>query len=294
MIPADHETRATTPVIVCAADDAYALCLATMLHSLEHHLRRYKTIQVVVLYTALKASNRRKIIATLNKKRISLTWIRVDDNRVRCLTTSQRISKATYYRLLIEEALPECPRVLYLDCDLVINNDIGLLWDERLDGALLLAVPQVSPDASTASSKRGLPSYKDLGIPPDTKLFNAGVLSIDLSAWRQHRISERIIEYLHRYNDKVLWWDQDGLNAILHSEWRMLDYRWNVMTSIFRYFDCWKDSPFERAQYYDIITHPFIIHYNSSSKPWNGDYNLPYKEYFFRYLDRTRWCGWRP
>ncbi len=49
------------------------------------------------------------------------------------LTTSNaHISIETYYRFIIQEALPFYSKLLYLDCDLVVNGDVAELFDIEL------------------------------------------------------------------------------------------------------------------------------------------------------------------
>ena len=210
------------------------------------------------------------------------------------LKVSGHISRATYYRLLLEDSFPSINRLIYLDADTIVNADIAALWDIEIGDALLLAAPQISLYSGTVSGPRGVPDYKLLGLDPKTKCFNAGVLCINLSGWRKHEVSSQVIEYLRTMSDGVLWWDQDGLNAVLHARWRALDYRWNLQTSLFDSYDTWRESPLPRLDYYRALTEPYIIHFSAAPKPWSANYPFLYQDLFFRYLDETKWNGWRP
>jgi lipopolysaccharide biosynthesis glycosyltransferase len=287
-------TRDDSPVIVCALDDNYSMCLAAMLKSLEENLGSGTRARVFLLQRNVSESHKQRIEATLNRRRLDVTWTPIDDSRVKDLKVDRHISTATYYRLLIEDSLPHLHKAIYIDCDAIITEDVQKLWTQPFDGAHLLAVPQLSPDASLAGSRNGLRAHAELGIAPHTRLFNAGVLLMNLSLWRKDEISDRVIRYLNKYETHVLWWDQDGLNAILPGKWRALDSRWNLMISLFRYYSSWRESPFGKAEYYRLTTQPYIVHYNSISKPWQSTYALPFKDLFFRYLDKTAWKDWRP
>jgi lipopolysaccharide biosynthesis glycosyltransferase len=287
-------TAESAPVIICALDDNYSMCLAAMLKSLEENLGNDIRARVYLLQRNVSESHRQRIQATLDPRRLEVIWITIDDSRVKHLKIDHHISTATYYRLLVEDCLPQLQKAIYIDCDAIVIEDVQKLWNQPLEAVHLLAVPQLSPDASLAGSKRGLPVHAKLGIAPDTRLFNAGVLLMNLSLWRQDHISDRVIAYLTKYEKDVLWWDQDGLNAILTGKWRALDYRWNLMISLFRYYRSWRESPFNRTEYYKLIKQPCIVHYNSTSKPWHATYSLPFKDLFFRYVDKTPWKGWRP
>lgn len=294
MTPPESIIPTTVPVLVCAFDDNYAMSAAAMLKSVELNLATYNQIRVFILEGALHRINRDRIAGSLDPARVQLVWVPVEEGKIDGLKVDRHVSKATYYRLLIEELLPAVDRAIYLDSDVIVCGDLGQLWDTPRAGAHLLAAAQVSPDASTAGSARGLRTYKALGLASDAKLFNAGVLLIDLALWRRDSVSDRVIAYLRQYADEVLWWDQDGLNAILASHWQPLDGRWNVMTSLFRYYRSWMESPFNEHDYYGMTQHPLIVHYNSASKPWQPDYAQPFRDVFYKYLDQTTWRGWRP
>jgi lipopolysaccharide biosynthesis glycosyltransferase len=202
---------------------------------------------------------------------------------------------AAYYRLLIPNVLPdEIEKLIYLDADMVINTDIRKLWDMDVGQNYVLAVQEQCKDAQYVSSKKALPSYQDLGIDPAAKYFNSGVMLINLKKWRADNISEKIIEYLQEYSEKVLYWDQDGLNAVLAGKWGELNHRWNLLSQTFTN-PCWDDGPIKDRQIYEKLIHdPYIVHFNSPSKPWHVKNKHPYKNLFFHYLSMTKWAGWQP
>ena len=75
------------------------------------------------------------------------------------------ISKATYYRLLIADILPkEIDRVLYLDCDIIVNDSLEELWGIDMTGKAIAASPQIG---SGHDCER-------LGYPIEDGYFNAG------------------------------------------------------------------------------------------------------------------------
>ena len=54
------------------------------------------------------------------------------------------LSKETYARILIPELLPDFERLLYLDCDTIIEGSIVQLWKIDLGDALVGMVPDYS------------------------------------------------------------------------------------------------------------------------------------------------------
>jgi lipopolysaccharide biosynthesis glycosyltransferase len=285
--------------VVCAADNCYAIPLAVMLYSLVSHLQQQKNIVIFVIDGGISWWNKKKIIRSLHKFKqgLSLQWLNPKKSGLfsdLCeLKVSHYITVTAYYRLLIPYLLPKAlKKVIYLDSDLLIQEDLSQLWKIELGDNYLLAVQDMG--APYVSSPYGLSNYQELGIPADYKYFNSGVMAINLNKWKAENISIKIIEYLTKYPEYLRWWDQDGLNAILANKWGEIDPRWNQIPHIYSY-KRWQESPFSEATYKAIISSPYIIHFATRSKPWNFKINYkPSEKLFFQYLDRTAWSGWRP
>ena len=273
------------PVIVCGADDAYAAPMTVMLRSLQDHLVRYPKSQVYVLDNGMGRSSRRRVAASLDASRLALTWIKVQIPRDR-YPVSGHISSAAYARIFIPDLLPQaCHKAIYLDCDMVCNSDIGELWDTPMGGKALLAVPEEGPLVGSS-----LPGCRELGIAPDARCLNSGVLVMDLAIWRQRRYRPKIEAYLHKYGAEIRFWDQDAINAVLAQDWAELDREWNRRVVPSEAVPA-KDAPRIVGQ---LRTSARIIHYAAAVKAWDPDAVHPGISFFHEWLDRTQWKGWRP
>jgi lipopolysaccharide biosynthesis glycosyltransferase len=297
-----------TLVVVCAADDAFAMPLAVMACSVLDNLNPKKRLLLYVIDGGITKRNKRKIESSLDLSRITLKWLTPDFSKLSNLKVSDHISYATYFRILIPDIIPESfHKAIYLDCDLVVIKDLDELWCTSFNGKHLLAVQDMAAPYMRSSKvlknydhcgpylsdDTALINYRELGLTGDYKYFNAGVLVINLDKWREDNISETVINYLHTNKKYVRWWDQDGLNAILAGKWKELDLRWNQGARIYRY-PSWGQSPYEKHLYNKILSNPYIIHFSMASKPWHFDCSHPARDLFFHYLDMTAWAGWRP
>lgn len=292
-------------VVVCAADDAYAMPLAvTMSSAIENLNENYKII-LFIIDGGIKKKNRQKILKSLSCDKCEVEFLPVPQSLIKEIKESHNnlknedrnktrqmdhISIASYYRLVIPELLPHwIEKVIYLDCDLVVKGDLKQLWQIDLRENYVLAAQDVSIRYVSAPS--GLLNHEELGISPESKYFNAGVLAINLKKWRDSKITTKAIKYFKQNKECVRWHDQDVLNAILAGQWEELDPKWNFQPMIDAY-SSWEVSPFSEDVYNDLMRAPYIIHYVTRLKPWNFHYT-PYKEYFFQYVDKTLWSGWR-
>lgn len=170
------------------------------------------------------------------------------------------VSEETYYRLFLNRVFDSTVRQsLYLDADLVVLGDLSRLMSTPLDGkaaaaALDLHVRRWSAVSSLA--KRG---------SPDNRYVNAGVLLIDIEAWRARQLSERSLQYLHEVGDEVGFWDQDALSHALSGDWIELDPRWNRLTDYWVYRDR-GTLPFD-APVVKSLEAPCIVQFASRFRP---------------------------
>ncbi|MHC5729689.1 MAG: glycosyltransferase family 8 protein, partial [Nostoc sp.] len=194
---------------------------------------------------------------------------------------SSTITTAAYYRLLIPQLLPkQFHKAIYIDSDVIVQGNIEGLWNIDIGEYYLLAAQDLG--APYVSSPRGLINYQELGISPESKYFNSGVLVMNLKKWREDQIFEKVIEYLTINKQYVRWHDQDALNAILAGKWGELEPGWNQMPYLFQY-SSWQDSPFTEDVFNQLINNPDIIHFSSRDKPWQNSCKHPYKDLFFQY-----------
>ena len=298
-------------VVVCSADDNYAMPLAVTLRSALENFKGNSKILFYVIDGGIKKHNKQKILKSIESEKCELEFLSIHDSlslaNLKETNKSldpdgQKIPKylsiAAFFRIFIPELLPtDINKAIYLDCDLVVNGDLSELWQYDLGNNYILAaqdtwIPYVS-------APNGLLNYQELGISADAKYFNSGVLTIDLKKWREDEICDKAINYFKHNKQYVRWPDQDVLNAILAGRWGQIDPKWNFNCSSFYDYDsgsylAWKgeDSLFSEDIYNNLINNPAIIHFVSEKKPWTSRHS-PLKEVFFKYVDRTEWAGWR-
>ncbi len=95
-------------------------------------------------------------------------------------------SPMTFARFQMEKCLDlGVDRILYLDADTLVLDDIEPLAATDLGDAVLAAVPDAFVDGSLRSGREHRPA----GVPDVDRYFNAGVLVIDLPKWRNNGVS---------------------------------------------------------------------------------------------------------
>lgn len=260
------------PAIAFAVDDNYCLPLLVAWQSLrETNPGLAREVPVVVLHEGLSAGSAARI--EFHARRLgldaSLRPARLPDLPYNVAFGGAR---ANYLRLAIPDALTGHDRVLYLDADLVIRDDLGPLLRADLRGMPIGAVRD--PVNPTYESGQALPGWQALGIPGHREYFNSGVLVIDQPAATRADLFGRALDMVAKHPQMLRLWDQDALNVAAGDRWHRLPGRWNSVP-----FSALVRTPWIRYKaasvtpLADLIAaedDAAITHYVSPAKPWKG------------------------
>jgi len=133
-------------VIVCSTDDKFVQHCTIMLVSL---LSNNKNVEIYILteYLTLKSIKILEDEVSQYNGKLHLMNINssvIDKFPMPKGSNLSHISRATYYRLLIPDILPDSiDKILYLDCDIIVNASIDNLWNVNLEGYAIAAVKQI-------------------------------------------------------------------------------------------------------------------------------------------------------
>ncbi len=126
-------------------------------------------------------------------------------------------------------------------------------------------------------------------MPAAATYVNSGVQLINVRRWHEERIAARLIDYAAQQGEKLLYHDQDAINALLHAQTLTLPYRWNFQVRMFRPRQTQLRGEYDAVL--DAGRDPAIIHYTSAKKPWMFTAFMPKKALYHAYLDKTPWRG---
>lgn len=192
------------------------------------------------------------------------------------------VSIATYYRLFITEVLPaDVDKILYLDGDMICRKNLSDLWNIALDGYAVGAVHDCDEDSHIRAKR--LPSFMKKGY------FNAGMLLINLEYWRKMECYNQFIECINKYSEYIKFHDQDVLNICFYDKCKWLPLTYNFQSS-FIFLPQYQADYSEIKEEIEQMKHdPAIIHYVSSSKPWNINCFFGYRGAWRFYWRKSLW-----
>lgn len=203
----------------------------------------------------------------------------------------ERGSLSTFARLYMAELLPEsAKRVLYLDCDLLVMDDISELAHMDMQGMLCAGVR----DCISAARLR----YD--GLSAKNVYINAGVMLIDLELWRRERISAVFEKYSDSYGGNVQYADQGIVNGALKGRILALEPKYNCYTAMYD-FSYSELMTFRKPPVYysyeeieKAKNEPCIVHFTTSFlslRPWFSGCTHPCFGKWNEYRKKTPWAA---
>ncbi len=273
--------------VACNIDTSYVKYCIVMLTSLFENNREVK-FHIHVIAGELSEEACQQLRNWVEKQYLhTLTIYEAGEDLLRgCMIYgNSHISLATYYRIFLETILPQdLQKVIYLDCDLIVNGSIQDFWDTNISDYAVGCVEDMWSGKTE--------NYTRLHYNASFSYFNAGVLLVNLVYWRQMKFQELAVEYISHHVNELIFNDQDVLNALFHDRKLFLPFRYNVQDGFLR------RKRRIRPEVWNVLDrellHPVIIHYTGGKKPWQYKSQHPYKNLYFHYLDLTPWKGERP
>ena len=253
--------------IVFSTDDHYIPFLDVALRSLIEHASKDYSYRIIILNTGLDRGNVEKVRQNeCPGFAIDFVDISKDLEFIKAkLKNVYHFSLVTYYRLFIASLFPQYQKIVYLDCDLVLNGDVSELYHTELGDNILAACDE--------EFVQNTPEFREyarlaLGVDPDLYI-NAGVLVMNLEAFRKNEIEQQFIKLISEYDFDLLDPDQAYLNYLCNGKILILPNGWN-----------------KEPMPLPCKGKKNIIHYALYKKPWQYD-DVMDGEYFWRYAEQS-------
>lgn len=279
--------------VVFAADDGYTPILCVAIQDVLEKSDLNYNYDIVILSDGISLEHRRTIsqIAS-SRKNICIRYLEMNYllDQYTFQLSGAEISRATFMRMLLPDVMRTYDKVLYLDGDTVVKKDINELYNIELKEYLVAAVrdPYVS---AVRRIRTNVSDYlqKIIGIELNEDYFNAGILLMNLKAFRLSFSAENLLKLAAER--KWLWDDQCVLNKICKKRVYWLSQNWNVLWTHEEYV---QEMMLTDESYYKAVYDPFIIHYAGATMPvkqlsdrymqefWEIARKTPFYEYLIR------------
>lgn len=270
--------------ILCATDNNYISYCGIMLTSVFETNKHVRVDAYIIIDEPLPKNEQKRFAKLATKYNNSIYYLQIDKSITEKFPVkgSKYWTNATYYRLYASEMLPNrVHRVLYFDCDVIVNGKLDNLWQVDMINKAVGCVYDIF-DYNGDNPNR-------LNYPIEAGYFNAGVLLINLDYCREHTIWKKYMDILNSDLDLVCN-DQDVLNAALWDKKVQLPITYNFQIQFLKHYFYDKSSPWMQLEIQKTKDNPVVIHYASPRKPWNVlYYKMPYKQIWEKYKQISPW-----
>lgn len=272
--------------IAYVSNENYAKHLGISLHSLLENNKHVEEIRIYIISIGIQEGSKEKLRALSQIYGRDMEMIEFSDiaKKIGYEVDTTRFDISVMGRLFLSDLLT-VDKVLYLDCDTLILDDIEKLYQRKLKKILAAVMePTIAFDVK-----------KDIGMARYMPYFNTGVLLMDLKKWREGKITQRVLSYLENIKNRCIFTDQDAINASMVYDIEALSPKYNFFSN-YKYWSYaalvkqnrryayYPKKEFEKAK-----KQPVIIHFAGHERPWlSGNFN-PYRTEYEKYKKSSLW-----
>ena len=258
--------------VVLAANEKYVPILYTCLKSIMMNTSTQNQYEFYIFHTDITPDSQKQIQSDLESDNRKIIFVNVCSKVAGYrLQAKEHITTETFYRFLILDILKDYEKVVYLDCDMIIQRDVAELYHTEMGTNLIAAVRDPDFVGQYNGADPETRKYCDtvLKLQDPYRYFQAGVLVLNVKELRNVTDVKTLFEMsdtgIYKYSD------QDILNVICEGYVTYLDMSWNTLTDCngYRWHSVIQRGPYDLLDAYEEARrHPYIIHYAGFQKPW--------------------------
>lgn len=245
--------------IVLAFTPNYIVPAATCMLSILRHSDFQDHFHMICLTNGVLSEDTRRALESLDQNRLIFTFMNLEE-KLNDVRVNERYTVAASYRLLLPELLSEFNKVIYVDCDVIVRNNLAELYRSTdLTDSYLAGVYEATLDHQRAHMNA-------IGCEPG-KYINSGFLLMNLELLRRDEMTSEFISALGQEN--LEFPDQDVINQLCKGKISGLPPYYNSIRTFFlpqykpAFLSYYSNQDWEAVQKHGNI------HY-TGEKPWEA------------------------
>lgn len=278
-----NDKYVNTMAIAMATDNNFVLPTIVAMTSILENANKDSFYKFYILKSGdLETENEKKFLDLKNsyKEKCSVKFFKMS-NEFEGIRTLKHITSATLFRLRLPSLLKNEEKCLYLDGDIIVQEDLKELYNTDISNYYVAGVRGIGDDKLRKVLKNN-----------NIRLcINAGVLLMNLKRMRKDNIEEKFNKFIPTLKNKKLYYaDQDIINAVCCGKIYALPFKYNTR-SWFQgssYNQCKKVYKCTKKEYEETKKHIAIIHYTTSKKPWK-DSSVKFGNIWWEYAKKTKY-----
>ena len=255
--------------VALITDDNFVMQTAVAIRSLLDSRHADTRYDIRVVMAACAESSREKLAAFPE-----VTIVEASTDAYSDIRQMAHIPIACLLKFDLCELLPDCDRILYIDGDVIVRDDLAALYDFDLSGNILAAAPQT------------------VLVGTGDKKISAGILLLDAKRMRDEQVRDRLVETRRSLGDQRSM-DQQSFNLLLGADMAYLPLRYNCCPVQVRDAVSMNGLDALNAHYgtayptvEDALSDAAIVHFATGSKPWLYD-NIEYGDLWYETYQKT-------
>ncbi len=251
--------------ILVTINKEYVKQLNILLNSIQYS-NMNENFDIYILHKNLSKEDMREIKKNLDLKRFFIHDTKIPKSEINNFPVyEKRYPAEIYFRIFATKYLPEeIDRVLYLDADTIVINDLKQLYTTNFENNYFIATTHI---------KKMLHKFNELrlDIKKDEPYINTGVLLINLKELRKTNVEQKVLKYVNENKKKLILPDQDIICSIYGNKIKLIDdLKYNLGDKNLRKYNL--ENPNNKLSLKWVRRNTVIIHYYGRNKPWNKDY----------------------
>ncbi len=240
-----------------SCNDAFFKPLLVTLQSLLINTKRS-----ICLYFMGQLDQEQKSLLTGLSDRLLVVFVPIEDPIFAMLDQARlmpRFPKEALYRIVAPFLIRDIDRLLWLDCDIIVNRDISPIYDLNFHSSLIYAMKD--PADEVQISGQIVPGY-----------FMSGLILFNLASIRQELTSANVKYAINKAGEATIHPDQDILNILYIDRAGFFDESvqlliWNSVRRV----------SIDREKY-------FFYHFPGEKKPFHPNYsNIAGSRFYWKY-----------
>lgn len=272
--------------VVYSFDDNYAPQAGVSILSLLEHNKNIDNLNIYIIDNHISDYNKQLISDITSRYNRNVEYIELETltKGLKCTTS---FSVSAYGRIFIADVIASTDRIIYIDCDTIINGSLEAMESFPMTDTLVAGV------SDTVN-----PYYRQLiGLNQEDSYICSGVVVINLDLWRKWNITRKCIDFINRFDGNPPHNDQGTINHVCRGHIGILPAQYDVMNPMFAFSAKKLRKLFFLKQYYtqeelvSAITAPIIIHYTDEfyNRPWFSNCTHPLKRVWLDVFHASPW-----
>lgn len=249
--------------ICLSCDENYVKYAGVVIASILTNAKCEDNLHFYILDGGISNESKDKLFLLKSIKDCHINFVEVNENDFedyKRIQTHQYISLAACYRLKIASLLFDVDKIIYLDCDVIVNSSLRDLFNINLQDKVIAGVLDIDIKRKNRNAN----------------YINSGVLLMNLDKIRKCNIEEEFLVYTQQNISNITMGDQEIINNVLEGRILNIDEKYNVQS------ECYiRRSSFTKS--------PTVIHFIGPQKPWHWASWSVHKDLYFKYLQMTPW-----